>query len=60
MVEYRRFKIINDESKETFESLVADKNLSREDLILILSTVELNRDIFQEPYQVPQSASRKN
>lgn len=60
MVEYRRFKIINDESKEAFESLVADKNLSREDLILILSTVELNRDIFQEPYQVPQSASRKN
>lgn len=49
--EYRRFKIVNDENKEAFESLVADKNLSREDLMLILSTVEINQDIFQEPYQ---------
>jgi len=60
MGEYRRFKIINAKKQEAFESLVADKSLSREDLILILSTVELNRDIFQEPYQVPQSASQKN
>lgn len=49
--EYRHFKIINDENKEAFESLVTDKNLSREDLILILSTIEINRDIFQELYQ---------
>lgn len=49
--EYRHFKIINDENKEAFESLVTDKNLSREDLILILSTIEINRDIFQEFYQ---------
>lgn len=44
--EYRRFTIIDDEQKEAFENLVANKNLSREDLILILSTVKLNQDIF--------------
>lgn len=44
--EYRRFTIIDDEQKEVFENLVENKNLSREDLILILSTVKLNQDIF--------------
>ena len=41
--DYRRFKIINEQQKEAFESLVTDKNLSREDLLLILTTVTLNK-----------------
>ncbi len=41
--DYRRFKIINEQQKEAFENLVADKNLSREDLLLILTTVTLNK-----------------
>ena len=45
-MDYRRFKIINEQQKEAFESLVADKNLSREDLLLILTTVTLNYDIY--------------
>lgn len=40
---YRRFKIINEQKKEDFERLVADKNLNREDLLLILTTVTLNK-----------------
>ena len=42
-MDYRRFKIINEQQKEAFETLVADKNLSREDLLLILTTVTLNK-----------------
>ena len=42
-MDYRRFKIINEQQKEAFENLVADKNLSREDLLLILTTVTLNK-----------------
>ena len=41
---YRRFKIINEQKKEDFERLVTDKNLSREDLMLILTTVSLNQE----------------
>ena len=42
-MDYRRFKIINEQQKEAFENLVADKNLNREDLLLILTTVTLNK-----------------
>ena len=42
-MDYRRFKIINEQQKEAFESLVTDKNLSREDLLLILTTVTVNK-----------------
>ena len=44
--DYRRFKIINEQQKEAFESLVTDKNISREDLHLILKTVTLNYETY--------------
>lgn len=43
-MEYRRFKIINEQQKQEFEKLVAEKNISREDLMLILTAVSLNDD----------------
>lgn len=42
-MEYRRFKIINESQKQAFEELVAEKEISREDLLLILTTVTLNK-----------------
>ena len=50
-MDYRRFKIINEQQKEAFETLVADKNLSREDLLLILTTVTLNYDTYPLQWQ---------
>lgn len=44
-MEYRRFKIINESQKQAFEELVAEKEISREDLMLILTTVSLNDDL---------------
>ena len=44
-MEYRRFKIINEQQKQEFEKLVAEKNISREDLMSILTTVSLNDDL---------------
>lgn len=43
-MEYRRFKIINESQKQVFEELVAEKEISREDLMLILTTVSLNQE----------------
>ena len=43
-MEYRRFKIINEQQKQAFEELVAEKEISREDLVLILTTVSLNQE----------------
>lgn len=43
-MEYRRFKIINESQKQEFEELVAEKEISREDLMLILTTVSLNQE----------------
>lgn len=43
-MEYRRFKIINESQKQAFEELVAKKEISREDLMLILTTVSLNQE----------------
>ena len=43
-MEYRRFKIINEQQKQEFEKLVAEKNISRKDLMLILTTVSLNQE----------------
>ena len=43
-MEYRRFKIINEQQKQAFEELVAEKEISREDLMLILTTVSLNQE----------------
>lgn len=44
-MEYRRFKIINESQKQAFEELVAENEISREDLMLILTTVSLNDDL---------------
>lgn len=43
---YRRFIVKgNDKQLKSFENMIAKKQLSREDLKLILQTVELNPDI---------------
>lgn len=48
MHELRRFRFITDDEKkkDKFNELVDSKNLSREDLVLILTTITLNFDIF--------------
>lgn len=44
---WRRFIPIGDkEEMDRFESLVEEKNLSREDLIVILRAIKLNKNIF--------------
>lgn len=52
-MELRRFRHITDDQKkiERFNELVRSKNLSREDLILILTTIGLNYDTFPQ-YQL--------
>lgn len=46
---YRRFKPIGDrKTMDKFEALCEHKNLSREDLIIILCAIELNQNIFQQ------------
>lgn len=43
---YRRFIVKgNDKQLKSFENMIAEKQLSREDLKLILQTIELNPDI---------------
>ena len=48
--ESRRFEMVTeDESQRNrFVNLIVDKQISREDLILILSTVRLNPNIFSQ------------
>lgn len=46
---YRRFIAIGTkEEMDKFETLVVSKNLSRDELILILKSVKLNPDIFPQ------------
>lgn len=46
---YRRFVPIGDEKiMDKFEALCERKNLSRDDLILILKAIKLNPNIFQQ------------
>ncbi len=46
----RRFKLINEKNKDKLLALIEEKNLSREDLILILSSISLNQDIHLQFY----------
>jgi hypothetical protein len=48
--EMRRFRYITNDTtkKDKFQELVASKNLSKEDLVLILTTINLNFDIFPQ------------
>ena len=47
--EYRRFIPIGDKEKmDKFKTLVEKKNLSKEDVILVLQAVKLNPCIFPE------------
>ena len=41
----RRFQVINEKNKDKLLTLIEKKNLSREDLVLILSSISLNQDI---------------
>lgn len=42
---FRRFEIIDKKNLDKLKVLVDEKNLSREDLILILQTISLKEDI---------------
>ncbi|MBU5439474.1 hypothetical protein KQI42_15775 [Tissierella sp. MSJ-40] len=46
----RRFRFVTDDEskKDKFNELVYSKNLSRDDLVLILTTINLNLDIFPQ------------
>lgn len=48
MEEFRRFKFITDDElkKDRLMSLLKEKNLSKEDLYLIFTSLVLNFDIF--------------
>lgn len=43
----RRFELINEENKDKLLTLIEEKNLSREDLVLILSSISLNEDFIK-------------
>lgn len=45
---YRRFEIINEENKNALEAMLKRKNISRGDLILILSTLKIREDILNK------------
>ena len=45
---FRRFEVKNEKNLDKFKVLVDEKNLSREDLILILKTVSLKEDTFPQ------------
>lgn len=43
---FRRFEVKDEKNLDKFKDLVNEKNLSREDLILILETISLREDTF--------------
>lgn len=45
---FRRFEVKDEKNLDKFKDLVNEKNLSREDLILILETVSLKEVINEE------------
>ena len=45
---FRRFEVKDEKNLDRFKVLVNEKNLSREDLILILETVSLKEDTFPQ------------
>lgn len=45
---FRRFEVKDEKNLDKFKDLVNEKNLSREDLILILETVSLKEDTFPQ------------
>lgn len=49
-MEFRRFKLLTDDEKqkERFLSLCEDKNLSREDLILILTSICISPQLYRD------------
>ncbi len=49
-MEFRRFIIKDESNRNRLESLIEEKSLSREDLILILSTMGLNPNIFPQEH----------
>ena len=54
--DYRRFIPIGDKEKlDKFEALMAEKNLSKEDIILILRAVKLNPRIFPHNCSEPEA-----
>ena len=47
---WRRVKLKNSANLDRFLSLAREKKLSREELILVVSTVELKQNIFPQGY----------
>lgn len=43
---FRRFEVKDEKNLDKFKDLVEEKNLSREDLILILETISLTEDVY--------------
>ena len=46
-MEWRRFEIINEENRNALEDMLKRKNISREDLMLILSTLKIREQVYQ-------------
>lgn len=45
---FRRFEVKDEKNLDKFKDLVDEKNLSREDLILILETISLKENTFPQ------------
>lgn len=45
---FRRFHVKEPEKTEALQRLIAEKNLSKDDLILILSTIELDSEVMRD------------
>lgn len=45
---FRRFEVKDEKNLDKFKDLVDEKNLSREDLILIMETISLKEDTFPQ------------
>lgn len=44
MNKWRRFKLVKPENEKELNKMLGNKNITREDLILILSTLELREE----------------
>lgn len=52
-MDFRRFRYVTDdnEKRDKLKSLISEKNLSHDDLLLILTSLNLNFDIFEQYFE---------
>lgn len=55
----RRFIPLRDDAMEVFEKLNEEKELTREDLILIFKNWDINESVFPETAKARQAAQKK-